>query len=71
MTLVNCVLTGRTDINPAEWFTPASDGDRGTRSTADELNLKFSHGRLDTRRNFFTVRAPRALEHYTNRDQRT
>ena len=59
MTLVNGVLAGRTDINPADWFMPASDSDRGTRSAADKLNLKVSHGRLDTRRNFFTVRAPR------------
>ena len=49
MTLVNGVLAGRTDINPADWFMLASDSDRGTRSAADKLNLKVSHGRLDTR----------------------
>ena len=49
MTLVNGVLAGRTDINPADWFMPASDSDRGTRSAADKLNLRVSHGRLDTR----------------------
>ena len=60
MILVNGVLAGRTDINPADWFTPASDSDRSTRSAADKLNLRVTHGRLDTRRNFFTVRAPRS-----------
>ena len=52
MTLVNGVLAGRAGIEPTEWFTPVTNSDRGTRSTADELNLKLVHGRLDTRKTF-------------------
>ena len=57
MALVNGVLTGRTEIDPCDWFSLASYNGRGTRSTVDELNLKLSYGRLDTRKYSFTVRA--------------
>ena len=57
MALVNRVLTGRTEIDPCDWFSLASYNGRGTRSTVDELNLKLSYGRLDTRKYSFTVRA--------------
>ena len=35
---------------------PASKGARNTRSTSDPLNVKRRHGRLELRKNFFTVR---------------
>ena len=56
MTLVNGVLASRVNMEPTEWLTLVTNNDRGTRSTADELNLRLAHGRLDTRKNFFTVR---------------
>ena len=35
----------------------AVNGDRDKRSTADKLYVKLAYGRLDTRKNFYTVRA--------------
>ncbi len=37
------------------WFEKAEDGLRTTRSTADPYNLRVKHGRLDPRRNFFSI----------------
>ena len=56
MALVHSTFIGRTDIEGEEWFEPASEGARNTRSTSDPLNVKRRHGRLELRKNFFTVR---------------
>ena len=56
MALVHSTFIGGTDIEGEEWFEPASEGARNTRSTSDPLNVKRRHGRLELRKNFFTVR---------------
>jgi hypothetical protein len=38
------------------WFERAADSGGATRLTADPLNIKPKRGRLEVRRNFFTVR---------------
>ena len=57
MVLVYKVLTGKDQVDPAEWFTMAAEAARATRTTADPLNVRVKHGRLEVRRNFFSVRA--------------
>ena len=64
MTLVNGVLTGKIDIVPADWFTVRQP--QTVAETRNKIhcwwaysNLKVAYGRLDTRKNFYTVRAPR------------
>ena len=46
---------GGLDLNT--WFVAASDCTRETRAKADKLNVKVKTGRLEVRRNFFSVRA--------------
>ncbi len=49
--------TGEADLTTlGTWFERAENGPRATRSTADLYNLKVRHGRLDQRRNFFSIR---------------
>ena len=43
-------------MDKANWFSMASESIRTTRVAAQKLNLKVTHGRLDVRRNFFSVR---------------
>ena len=43
-------------MDPAEWFSMAGEAAWATRATANPLNIRFKHGRLEVRRNFFTVR---------------
>ena len=45
-------------MDKANWFSMASESIRTTRVAAQKLNLKVTHGRLDVRRNFFSVRVP-------------
>ena len=40
----------------SELFTMATEAARVTRTAADPLNVRIRHGRLDIRKNFFTVR---------------
>ena len=56
MAMVYKVLTGKDQVDPAEWFTMAGEAARATRATADPLNIKVKHGRLEVRQNFFTIR---------------
>ena len=49
-------MTHKEDVDPADWFAMASQAARVTRTAADPLNVIVKHGRLDTRRNFFSVR---------------
>ena len=51
------ILTGREDVDRGEWFTMASEASRATRSTAHNLNVRVKHGRLEVRRNLFSVRS--------------
>ena len=56
MAMVHRIITGKDYVDLAEWFSPASDNARVTRVAADPLNVKVTHGRLETRKNFFSVR---------------
>ena len=56
LALVHSTFIGGTDIEGEEWFEPASKGTRSTRSPSDPLNVRRRHGRLELRKNCFTVR---------------
>ena len=56
MQYVYKVLTGRKDVDKDQWFTMTSESVRATRVTSHKLNVRVKHGRLDVRRNFFSVR---------------
>jgi hypothetical protein len=50
------MVHGKGQLNHSCWFEKAADGQRTTRNSADPLNLRVNHGRLEIRRNFFSVR---------------
>ena len=56
MTMVYKILTHKEDVDPADWFAMSSQAARVTRTAADPLNVIVTHGQLDTRRNFFSIR---------------
>jgi hypothetical protein len=56
MAMVHKILHGKGGLDHTTWFEKAEDGLRATRSTADPYNLRVKHGRLDPRRNFFSIR---------------
>jgi hypothetical protein len=56
MAMVHKILNGKGGLDHTTWFEKAEDGLRTTRSTADPYNLRVKHGRLDPRRNFFSIR---------------
>ena len=56
MAMVYKILTGKMDIDAREFFEMAATSGRATRVAADPLNVTVKHGRLDIRRNFFSVR---------------
>ena len=43
------------------WFVPAGASGHGTRTAADDANVKVKSGKLELRRNFFSVRASAQL----------
>jgi len=52
------ILTGTSNVNWRTWFNKntAADGGRETRSAADPHSLRLPPGRLELRRNFFSLR---------------
>ena len=50
------VLTGKDDVQPEIWFTPATASGRETRQAAHVLNVRPRHGRLEVRANCYSVR---------------
>ena len=50
------IMHGIGGLNHENWFEKASDSDRVTRVAADSLNVKVKSGKLEIRRNFFSVR---------------
>ena len=56
MATVHKILHGRDGLDYTTWFEKVENGPKATRSTADTYNLKVKHGRLDQRRNFFSIR---------------
>jgi hypothetical protein len=58
MCLVHKIMHREGNLDPATWFerTEQTVGGHATRSTIDPLNIKVRKGRLDVRRNFFSMR---------------
>ena len=56
MALMNSVMSQRKDVQPTDWFTPASNGERSTRQNTGRLNVRQAFGRLEPRKKFYTVR---------------
>ena len=56
MSMVQKILQSRGGLKTETWFDKGDSGERVTSSTADPLNLRVKHGRLDMRKNFFSVR---------------
>jgi hypothetical protein len=56
MAMVHKLTNRRGGLDPAQWFEMAADGARATRSAANPRNLRLRQGRLEIRRNFFSVR---------------
>ena len=57
MCTVHKLMHGVGGVDYGTWFDRASDSERVTRVAADILNVKVKNGRLDLRKNFFSVRA--------------
>ena len=56
MLYVYKILTGREDVDKDNWFTMATKSIMTTRVATHWLNMRGNQGRLDVRRNFFSVR---------------
>ena len=50
------VLTGKDATDPKTWFKLAAEGPRQTRNATGPLNVQANHGRLEVRRNFYSIR---------------
>lgn len=55
MAMVHRIMHGHGGLDPGTWFEESSIH-RSTRSTADPMNIKVKSGRLELRRQFFSVR---------------
>jgi hypothetical protein len=56
MVMTHKILHEKGGLDHTTWFEKAENGPRATRNTADPYNIKVKHGRLDLRRNFFSIR---------------
>ncbi len=56
MTEVYKILHGVTKVNASSWFEMASVNARTTRQVSNPWNIRPKHGRLEIRRNFFSMR---------------
>jgi hypothetical protein len=56
MVMAHKILHEKGGLDHNTWFEKAENGPRATRNTADPYNIKVKHGRLDLRRNFFSIR---------------
>jgi hypothetical protein len=56
MYMVHKILHGKGELKADTWFEMAGHGVRATRAGSDPLNIRVKHGRLDMRRNFFSLR---------------
>ena len=57
MCMMHKIMHGLGGIDHRAWFEKACDGERLTRVATDNLNVKVMNGRLDLRKNFFSVRS--------------
>ena len=60
------IIKGHDDVDRSEWFDMAATAPRATRAAADPLNVRLNHGRLDIRKNFFSVRVTEAWNRVPN-----
>ena len=51
------IMHGHGGLHHGTWFEKAGGSDRVTRAAADELNVRVKHGRLELKKNVFSVRA--------------
>ena len=56
MCLMHKIMHGIGGLDHTAWFEKASESVRVTRVAADGLNVKVKNGRLELRRNFFSVK---------------
>jgi hypothetical protein len=56
MHMVHKIMHAESGLDPATWFERAETATHATRRAADLLNIKAKYGRLEVRRNFFTLR---------------
>ncbi len=56
MCMVHKILHGKGELKADTWFEMAGHGARAMRAGSDPLNIRVEHGRLDMRRNFFSLR---------------
>ncbi len=56
MQMVHKIMNGYAELDPETWFERETVPVHATRSVTDPLNIKFSTGKLEVRRNFFSVR---------------
>jgi hypothetical protein len=56
MAMVHKIMHGKGQLDHSCWFEKAANGQRTNRNSADPLNLRVNHDRLEIRRNFFSVR---------------
>lgn len=56
MAMVHKRMHGKDEVDQEIWFRPASARNSSTRLATDPLNMLVNHGRLDVRRNFFSIR---------------
>ena len=54
MALMNGVMSERMDVEPTDWFTPASNGERSTQ--AEQWQTECKAGLWQARKNFYTER---------------
>jgi hypothetical protein len=56
MQMVHKIMKNENGLSSTTWFEKAQNARRATRITADPLNIKPNTGRLEIRRNFFSIR---------------
>ena len=57
MCMMHKILRTEDGPDSGTWFVPAGASGHGTRTAADDANVKVKSGKLELRRNFFSVRA--------------
>jgi len=62
MSMVHKILQGKGGLKTGTWFDLAENSVRATRAGSDPLNIKVKHGRLNLRRNFFSIRVIESSE---------
>jgi hypothetical protein len=53
--MVHKIMKGQGDLQPNTWFEMEENNVRATRPGADPMNIGDKHGRLEIRRQFFSI----------------